>query len=105
MEELMSLTASFNKDYQTNKVNSYVLSISYDVGGYTQVMAYDFMARVMTLRTEGHGDAGVRMTPFNQLDRDSLIDLRDELIRKGGTPPELPPEPHTLNKPARGLNP
>lgn len=101
----MSLAASFNKDYSTQKINSYVLAVSYAVGGYKQVMAYDFMARVLSLRTEGHGDAGVRMTPFNQLDRESLVDMREELIRKGGTPPELSPEPNTLNKPARGLNP
>lgn len=101
----MSLTAAFNDDYQTEMVNSYVLTVQYDVAGYTQVLAYDFMARMMTLRTDGYAEAGVRMTPFNQLDRDSLVDMRDELIRLGGKPPALPAEPGTLNKPARGLNP
>ncbi len=101
----MSLTAAFNDDYETEMANSYVLTVKYDVGGYTQVMAYDFMARVMTLRSDDYPEAGLRITPFNQLDRDSLIDMRDELIRQGGKPPALPAEPGTLQKPVRGLNP
>ncbi len=101
----MSLTAAFNDDYPTEMVNSYVLTVQYDVAGYSQVLAYDFKARLMTLRTDGYAEAGVRMTPFSQLDRDSLVELRDQLIELGGNPPPLSPEPNTLNKPARGLNP
>lgn len=101
----MSLTAAFNDDYETEMANSYVLVVKYDVAGYTHVLAYDFMARVMTMRNDDYPENSLRMTPFNQLERDSLVDMREELIRLGGKPPALSPEPNTLNKPARGLNP
>ena len=35
----MSLTAAFNDDYPVEMVNSYVLTVQYDVAGYSQVMA------------------------------------------------------------------
>jgi hypothetical protein len=101
----MSLTAAFNDDYPAEMANSYVLVVQYDVAGYNQVMAYDFKARVMTLRTDDYAEAGVRILPFSQLDRDSLVEMREQLIELGGNPPPLPAEPNTLNKPARGLNP
>lgn len=101
----MSLTAAFNDDYETEMANSYVLVVKYDVAGYTHVLAYDFMARVMTIRNDDYPENSQRMTPFNQLDRDSLVDMREELIRLGGKPPALPAEPGTMQKPLRGLNP
>ncbi len=42
----MSLTAAFNDDYPVEMVNSYVLTVQYDVAGYSQVLAYDFKARL-----------------------------------------------------------
>ncbi|HYD18488.1 MAG TPA: hypothetical protein VEF76_08425 [Patescibacteria group bacterium] len=101
----MGLSDAFNSGYRADKANDYVLTVKYDVAGYTTVLAYDFMARVMTLRTDGYGDGGVRLTPFAQLDRDSLVGFRDELVRQGGKPPELPPEAPQLPRASRGLTP
>lgn len=61
---------------------------------------YDFAQRQRTTHINP-----VVVTPFAELDRDMLTAARDKLVELGGQPPQLAPEPNTLNKPARGLNP
>ena len=89
----MSLSDDFNSnDYRAQKINGFVLGVSYSHGGGSSVYyAYDFMARVLVTRTAS-SDGGTVVTPFAQLDRDGLIAMRDQLVKLGGNPPQLPPE-------------
>ena len=50
---------------------------------------YNFVMRALLSRTGG-SDSGVTVTPFSQLDRESLEFMRDKLIELGGKPPALP---------------
>ena len=99
----MGLKAEFNANYVATKENDFVLGVQYTAGGYTNSMLYDFNARIMFARTRGHGDGGISITPFSQLDRDTLIDFREKLLELGGHPPELPKEPATQNNPTQKL--
>lgn len=102
----MSLAADFNdNDYGTRKINDYVLGVSYNYGGgSTTYYTYDFLARVLTVRT-GSSDGGAFVVPFSRLDRDSLDTLRERLVQLGGKPPapggdagpSLPPSGRSLN--------
>lgn len=100
----MSLAEEFNDNNYGRKVNDFVLSVSYNLSpgsSLSTYFQYDFMARILTSRTNG-SDGGIVVTPFSQLDSESLEHLRSRLIDLGGKPPPLSP---TLNKPQRGLNP
>lgn len=92
----MSLKDQFNSKYPARMENDYVLSMNYTTNAGSTYIAVDFMTRTMVTRN-GHGDGGVAVTPFSQLDRDMLINLRDTLIEMGGKPPELAPEASTNN--------
>ncbi len=97
----MSLTSQFNSNYNASLVSPGVLRVASDDYYYS----YDFNARILIVRTNYTREAGPSVTPFSQLDRDSLITMRDKLVELGGKPPELAPEPATMpGKPAR-LNP
>lgn len=98
----MSLSEDFNDSFSPKMQNPHVLRISYDY----QKFFYDFQQRVLTtIYTYGSEAGGITTTPFSQLDREVLVDMRDKLVELGGKPRELPPEQPTLNKPLRGLNP
>ena len=101
----MALSDDFNaNDYKTQKINGFVLAVTYPTGSGSSVyMAYDFMARILTTRT-GSSDGGTVVTPFSQLDREALISLRDQLVRLGGKPPELPPEAPASGTPQNKFN-
>lgn len=104
----MSLAEDFNSNGYGRKVNDFVLSISYGITPTSTLNTYyqyDFMARIMTTRTNG-SDGGIVVTPFSQLDAESLERLRGRLIDLGGKPPELPGtmDKAGLRKPG-GLNP
>ena len=100
----MGLKDEFNENgYSTAKINGFVLGVSYsNGGGSTTYLTFDFLTRVLITRT-GSSDGGAAVTPFSQLERDSLIRLRDRLVDLGGHPPELTPEPATV-PPAKKLN-
>lgn len=100
----MGLTADFNSSYRAVKENDYVLSVRYEVAGYDTILAYDFKARVMVMRTDSHGDGGAVVTPFSQLDRDTLVEFREKLLELKGNPPELPPEKPLTGKPGTSFN-
>lgn len=90
----MGLEADFNTaGYKTYKINDYVLGISYPYAAagesnYNTFHSYDFLARVLTSRS-GSSEGGTAVTPFSQLDPDSLEAMRQRLIALGGKPPEL----------------
>ena len=100
----MSLSQDFNDSNYGRLINPFVLGVSYALvpnSSTNTYYQYDFMARILTTRT-GSSDGGVAVTPFSQLDPESLENLRSRLIDLGGKPPPLAP---ALNKPQRGLNP
>ena len=96
VKEPLPLTDAFNK---INAVieNAVTLRV-YNGGIYAY---YDFAQRVRMSSITG----SQVVTPFSELDRETLVAARDKLVELGGQPPQLPPEAPTLNKPARGLNP
>jgi hypothetical protein len=99
----MSLSAEFNNFYSAEKLGNAVLGVTYPIGGgYWVTNAYDFAGRVMISRTSGDGAFAV--TPFSQLDRETLITMRDKLIDLRGNPPELPPEFPAVQAPSKKFN-
>ncbi|MEZ0261136.1 MAG: hypothetical protein ACAH80_09010 [Alphaproteobacteria bacterium] len=100
----MGLTAAFNAQYRAVKNNDYVLSVHYEASGYDNILTFDFMARVMIMRTSSHGDGGAVVTPFSQLDRDTLVEFREKLIELKGNPPELSPEKPAVGQPGNKFN-
>lgn len=99
----MALSDQFNKDYTARKDNDYVLSVYYSSQGGGTYIAFDFLTRTMVTRS-GYGDGGLVVTPFSQLDRDMLINMRDTLVELQGKPPELPAESSSPAAPARKFN-
>lgn len=105
----MSLSADFNDSgYKTSKINTYVLGVVYpyaEGSSYTTHHTFDFLARVLTTRT-GDSAGGTSVTPFSQLDADSLETLRQRLIELGGQPPGLTlRDSNPVPKTGRSLNP
>lgn len=100
----MGLSDSFNSIYTIRKDTPAVLSVQYEAGGYDNVLIYDFIGRVMIARTRGHGDGGLCVTPFAQLDRETLVEMRDKLIELKGNPPELPPEAPSTSAAVKKFN-
>jgi hypothetical protein len=77
----------FNDIYSAARENDYVLRVSWGNMSYY----YDFAARQMTTIT-AVGQWHMATTPFSQIDRETLITMRDKLVDLKGKPPELPPE-------------
>lgn len=94
----MSLSFEFNNDYTAARKGDYVLVVSCNGSHF----CYDFAARMMYGWGSGSGSYGV--TPFSQLDREVLINMRDKLVDLGGKPPELPAESPSAAQPARKFN-
>jgi hypothetical protein len=95
----MSLSIEFNeKDYKATKNSDYVLAVT--CAGST--FCYDFAARVMYGWGRNSGSYG--MTPFSQLDRETLVTMRDKLVDLGGKPPELSPEAPATQASSRKFN-
>lgn len=99
----MPLTPRFNQQYAATKENDNVLCVTYSARGSSNYLIYDFMARVMIVRT-GSSDGGGHVVPFAQLDRESLVEMREKLIELKGNPPELPDTQPVTGKPGNGLN-
>ncbi|HYD18490.1 MAG TPA: hypothetical protein VEF76_08435 [Patescibacteria group bacterium] len=97
----MSLSASFNQSHSPSRISDSVLALSYDYQKYF----YDFELRLLTTVFRYSQTGGVTTPPFSQLDRETLVDMRDKLVELGGKPRDLPPEAPTLHKPQRGLQP
>lgn len=99
----MALTPRFNKEYAATKENDSVLCVAYTTRGSSNYLIYDFMARIMIVRT-GSSDGGGHVVPFSQLDRESLVEMREKLVELKGNPPELPALAPATGKPGSGLN-
>jgi hypothetical protein len=100
----MGLSDAFNSyQYTVRKITDAVLAVSYDVFGVNNILVYDFVGRIMLTRTN-HSDGGISVTPFAQLDRETLIEMRDKLIELKGNPPELPAEAAATSAPAKKFN-
>jgi len=87
----MGLTADFSSNsYRMQKTNDFVLQVQYSGGNSnTTYYSYDFLARILTVRTSS-SDASPVIMPFSELDPDSLETLRERLVKLGGKPPGLP---------------
>ncbi len=97
----MSLTSQFNSSYNASLISPGVLRVASDDYYYS----YDFNARLLIVRSNYTREAGPSVTPFSQLDRDSLITMRDKLVELGGKPPELPAEANVMPGKTQRLNP
>ena len=98
----MSLTSEFNSDFKPRKINGAVLALEYEYQKYY----YDFQSRLLTTVLKYSSTiGGVTTTPFAQLDREVLTDMRDKLMELGGKPPELPQETPANPGNARKLQP
>lgn len=92
----MGLSDAFNHGFKTSRVNDSVLSV---VLGTVQ-HEYDFLNRVvMTFY-----NSQLTLTPFAQMDRETLITMRDRLIELEGKPPELPVETPSVQATAKKFN-
>lgn len=100
----MELKDVFNSGYTAAKLNDNVLGVSYSMAqGYNAYLAYDFAARV--LLTRANGDGAFSVTPFSQLDRETLVNMREKLVELKGKPPELPAEAPVNPGNTRSLRP
>lgn len=92
----MSLKDTFNNrnNYSFSRETDAVLRVSNNLFNFF----FDFGLRLMI---SGQGDA----TPFAQLDRDMLVEMRDRFVALGGKPPELPAEAPANPGNARSLRP
>lgn len=99
VETMMLKDAFNNSDYDFAKLTPTVLRVRMG-GGVSIGYFYDFGMRIMTARYDG----GLSTQPFSQLDRETLIELRDKLVELGGKPPELPRENNPAPQAKRGLN-
>lgn len=103
----MSLADEFNENGYGRKINDFVLGVSYGLSPSSSTSTYfqyDFMARLLTTRT-GSSDGGITVTPFSQLDAESLEHLRNRLVDLGGKPPALAPSLEKHLRRSGGLNP
>jgi len=91
----MTLAEAFNGNaYAFKKESPAVLWVN--SGDYSS-FRFDFALRVMT----AYGSTGgASVTPFSQLDREMLIEMRDRFVKLGGNPPELPADPSVAPLPA-----
>jgi hypothetical protein len=96
----MSLSEAFNRGFDVSKQNDAVLRITYD----SVRQFYDFLGRVVVTIYDGYNKGGVSTTPFSQVDRETLIAMRDKLVELKGNPPELPPEAPAAATAGKKLN-
>jgi len=99
----MSFKTKFNDNYKARKYGDAVLSLQINTYGGTNYLAYDFNARVLHGRT-GASERGLTVTPFSQLDPESLVAMREKLIELGGDPPELPAPSRPAPPASGGMN-
>lgn len=98
----MSIAEHFNdKNYELRKESDQVISCYISMRAGTIYTTYDFAARVMYART-GSSDGGLSVTPFDQLDRESITFFHDKLVELGGKPAPLPWTTQKPDKPGHG---
>ena len=98
----MSIAEHFNtQNYELRKESDQVISSYISMRAGAIYTAYDFAARVMYART-GSSDGGISVTPFDQLDRESLAFFHEKLAELGGKPAPLPWTTQKPDKPGSG---
>lgn len=78
--------------YELSKCGTHILTTSFYNGSARIYTSYDFAAR-MVFSTTGESGSSVSVTPFSEVDRETLENFRDKLIELKGQPPELPALP------------
>lgn len=89
------LTADFNATndrYRIQKYSDVTLQVQVSTGASTVYMIYDFVSRVLISQSSSTGGGAANVTPFSQLDRESLEFMHAQLVKLDGKPPALPPE-------------
>lgn len=89
------------KNYELKKSSDQVLTVSISAHPGTIYTVYDFAARAMYART-GSSDGGITVTPFDQLDRESVAFFHQKLQDLGGNPAPLPWTAQKHAKPGTG---
>ncbi|MBI1214716.1 MAG: hypothetical protein GC185_02730 [Alphaproteobacteria bacterium] len=97
----MALSEKFNTEYRVEKNGEGALSLRFGDFAGSNYLTYDFNLRLLFART-GASESGLTVTPFSQLDRESLEDMREKLIELGGHPPELPIDKRATPQPPKG---
>jgi hypothetical protein len=91
-----------DKNYELRKASDQVLTVTISAPHIGTIYTiYDFAARVMYTRT-GSSDGGISVTPFDQMDRESVGFFHQKLKDLDGNPPPLPWTPQKQAKPATG---
>lgn len=97
------LSSEFNATgdrYRIQKYSDVTLQVQVSTGASTVYMIYDFVSRVLISQSGGTGSGAPSITPFAQLDRESLEYMHAQLVKLDGKPPALPAEKDEDARPA-----
>ncbi len=89
------LSSEFNATgdrYRIQKYSDVTLLVQVSTGASTVYMTYDFVSRVLISQSGSTGSSAPNITPFSQLDRESLEYMHAQLVKLEGKPPALPAE-------------
>ncbi len=78
--------------YRIQKYSDVTLQVQVSTGASTVYMTYDFVGRVLIAQSSSTGSSAPSITPFSQIDRESLEYMHAQLVKLEGKPPALPPE-------------
>jgi len=98
-----ALSPDFNTSsdkYKFEKNADVVLSVRISTPAATIYQSYDFLGRTL-ITQNGQTGSSPQITPFGQLDRESLEFMHAKLCELGGRPPALPALPQEGQR--RGL--
>ncbi|MFN7113738.1 MAG: hypothetical protein ACK4PK_05195 [Alphaproteobacteria bacterium] len=77
--------------YTIEKYSEVTLSVRIGTSVATIYNTYDFLGRILiTQNGSSQNGSSPVVTPFSQLDRESLEFMHAQLVKLGGTPPALP---------------
>lgn len=88
-----------NNRYTIEKHCEVTLAVRISTNGSTIYNTYDFLGRTLITQTGNSGSSPV-VTPFSQLDRESLEFMHAKLVKLGGEPPALPVREDEKARPA-----
>ncbi|MDP2206858.1 MAG: hypothetical protein Q8K65_11190 [Alphaproteobacteria bacterium] len=85
--------------YTIEKYSEVTLSVRLSTNAATIYNIYDFVGRTLITQNGSTGSSPV-VTPFSQLDRESLEFMHAQLVKLGGEPPALPVREDEKTRPA-----
>jgi hypothetical protein len=88
----LSLSEDFKENcsrYRFHKNGEWTLETRITTNASTIYHVYDFLGRTMVSQSASTGSSA-QVTPFSQLDRESLEFMHAKLTELGGKPPALP---------------